>query len=138
MTRRPGGFAGSLEDVGVPELVQVMQLTKKSGVVRVYIGKREARLWISAGEVIAASFDELEGDEAFFKLFPHRVGLFEFRPLEFVDRPPTITMATPALLVAAFRQAPLDVTVTPEVEQDTSELFPDVTPASLASASLSA
>ena len=107
MTDRAQGFAGNLADIGVPELSQVMQLSRKTGLIRLYIGDDEGRIWLNNGEILSVSFVDLRGEEAFFRLFAQKEGFFEFRPLDLVDREPDVFTKTQTLLMEGFRRQEL-------------------------------
>lgn len=109
MTDRAQGFAGNLADIGVPELSQVMQLSRKTGLIRLYIGDDEGRIWLNNGEILSVSFVDLHGEEAFYRLFTQKEGFFEFRPLDLVDREPDVFTKTQTLLMEGFRRQELSL-----------------------------
>jgi DNA-binding response OmpR family regulator len=57
-------FSGSLEDMGVVDLLQTFEVSRKSGVARVSDGKREARVYFRDGKVVDAELNKLRGEEA--------------------------------------------------------------------------
>jgi len=57
-------FAGSLEDMGVVDLLQTIEVSRKSGVARINQGKRQATVYFRDGKLVDAEIGKLRGEEA--------------------------------------------------------------------------
>ncbi|RMG10829.1 MAG: response regulator, partial [Deltaproteobacteria bacterium] len=98
-----GGFSGNLADMGVVDLVQTVELGRKTGQIRFTSGDREAHLYFRDGKVVDAEVGELSGEAAFYRLLNWSEGYFqiEFKP---VDRPDRIEVSTQGLLMEGMRR----------------------------------
>jgi hypothetical protein len=96
-------FSGSLEDMGVVDLLQTFEVSRKSGVARVYDGKREARIFFRDGKVIDAELGKLRGEEAVYRGLILSGGNFEveFRGIPNDD---VISTSTQGLLMEGMRR----------------------------------
>lgn len=95
-------LAGNLRDFGLTELVQMMGGSHKSGLLQIECGGEECLLFFVAGHLVHASFGELEGEEAFFRVFSFKDGRFSFLS---EPRPQSRTIFTDltAILIEAAR-----------------------------------
>jgi len=97
-------LAGSLTDIGVPALVQLVGAVTATGRVAIRAhGKVVAELGVEAGEIRRCTYGDLGGDEAFLALACVREGEFEFLAGE-APRDPNITSPTMGLLMEAMRR----------------------------------
>jgi hypothetical protein len=71
---------GSLEDVGIVDLVQFLLNGHKSGVLIIASPEDDAKLYCDAGSLVHATVGETEGSDALKYLLDWREGEFEFRP----------------------------------------------------------
>lgn len=97
-------FFGSLEDMGVVDLLQTIEIGRKTGVLSIArAGGAAARMWFEDGRVIDAEVGGLRGEEAIYRLLTWEHGDFEidFRP---PDRTPTIKTSTQGLLMEGMRR----------------------------------
>lgn len=96
-------FSGSLEDMGVVDLLQTFEVSRKSGVARVSDGKREARVYFRDGKVVDAELSKLRGEEAVYRMLITSHGEFEveFCPVTNEDIIPT---STQGLLMEGMRR----------------------------------
>jgi DNA-binding response OmpR family regulator len=96
-------FSGSLEDMGVVDLLQTFEVSRKSGVARVSDGKREARVYFRDGKVVDAELAKLRGEEAVYRMLITSSGDFEveFCPVTNEDIIPT---STQGLLMEGMRR----------------------------------
>ncbi len=103
--RRGGSvLAGSLALLSLPDLLQTLEGSKRTGVLLLRDGERRAVLWIAAGQVIDAETHEgLRGEDAVVAVFGWRDAAFEmsFGP---VDVPRRIATSTTGLLLEAARR----------------------------------
>ncbi len=96
-------FFGSLEDMGVVDLLQTVEMGQKSGTIRFESDNRRATLWFDQGRVIDAKAGRLGGEDAVYRLLTWETGSFEidFRAPEVPER---ITSSTQALLMEGMRR----------------------------------
>lgn len=78
------GFAGGLSEMNLLDLLQTMELGRKTGVIHLQRGEKEAFVYVSDGIVSDAEIEALLGEEALFRLFTWTEGHFsvEFAPVE--------------------------------------------------------
>ena len=105
-SRREGRtkFAGDLSDIGVVDLVQTIDLNRKSGII--HIVNRDSRrgaVFFRDGRVIDAEVGRLSGTEAMYRLFSWSDGQFEveFKPIRRRD---VIDLPSAALLMEGMRR----------------------------------
>ncbi len=106
---RGGGrtrFAGSIEDMAVVDLLQTIEVSRKSGTARLENGPHSATLWFRDGHVVDAQLGKLEGEEAVYRTLIWNGGTFEveFGPASSVTRDQTIATSTQALLMEGMRR----------------------------------
>ena len=97
-------LSGSLEDMGLVDLLQTFEVSRKSGIARV----REPRgieivVYFRDGKVVDAELGRLRGEEAVYRALIWSVGTFEvqFRPVPNEDIIPT---STQGLLMEGMRR----------------------------------
>ena len=56
-------LSGSLEDMGVVDLLQTFEVSRKSGVARIRHGRHETHVYFRDGKVVDAEFGRLRGEE---------------------------------------------------------------------------
>ncbi|KAA3614167.1 MAG: response regulator [Calditrichaeota bacterium] len=71
------GFAGDLSDLSIVELVQMLNLNKKSGVLHIKADV-DGEIYLKDGQLHAASCKGLDGEEAVYKLVEQLKGKFNF------------------------------------------------------------
>ena len=96
-------FAGNLADMGVVDLVQTLEMGRKTGALRVRDGSRTAAVWFRDGRIVDAELGGHSGEAAFYRLLNWQDGDFtiDFKP---VDREDRIEIATQALLLEGMRR----------------------------------
>ena len=97
-------LSGSLEDMGLVDLLQTFEVSRKSGIARV----REPRgieivIYFRDGKVVDAELGRLRGEEAVYRALIWSVGTFEvqFKPVNNEDIIPT---STQGLLMEGMRR----------------------------------
>ena len=98
------GFRGTLNRVGLHDVLQMEAASGKSSVLEIRAGKRSGRIFICHGAVIHAAVDDLKGPEAFYKLMTMPGGDFRFLPFQTPPETSIHTSLTGLLLEAAHRQ----------------------------------
>lgn len=107
--RTAGGrtrFAGSVEDMAVVDLLQTIEVSRKSGVARITHGEKILTFWFRDGQVIDAVLGKLEGEEAVYRGLVWSDGQFDvdFGPVSSVVRDQSIHVSTQALLMEGMRR----------------------------------
>jgi CheY-like chemotaxis protein len=100
---RPGGaIRGSLSHMSVLDLVQSLQLGRKSCALRLSSGPESAELFVEEGEIIDATCGGLRGDDVVYRTLTWPSGEFE---IDFEGRSSqhTTTRSTEALLMEGLR-----------------------------------
>ena len=102
-TSRRTRLSGSLEDMGVVDLLQTFEVSRKSGIARINDGRREARVYFRDGKVVDAELGQLRGEEAVYRSLIWISGTFE---VEFcpVSREDIIPTSTQGLLMEGMRR----------------------------------
>ncbi|WP_437831841.1 DUF4388 domain-containing protein [Sorangium sp. So ce1153] len=112
----PQEIRGDLQQVPLVDLLQLLAMNRRSGVLGITTPAGAGELRISAGEVIDAVYRRLEGEKALYRLLGERDGHFAFSPGE-----PTsarrIIAPTSRLLMEALRQVD-------EVQRRRAEIAP--------------
>ena len=97
-------FSGSLADMGVVDIIQTIEVSRKSGLVHFSAEEgRQATIYFRSGKVIDAEASHLQGEEAVYRLLTWSEGEFEllFRT---VRRKESIHSSTQALLMEGMRR----------------------------------
>lgn len=78
------GFTGKLSDMNLLELLQALEIGKKSCVVRLQNGDDEGIVFLKDGQVVDAALYDLTQEHALFRMFTWSEGSFrvEIRPVE--------------------------------------------------------
>ncbi len=96
-------LSGSLADMGVVDLLQTFEVSRKSGEARITDGRREAKIFFRDGKVVDAELGRLRGEEAVYRALIWNSGEFEvdFHPVQNEDIIPT---STQGLLMEGMRR----------------------------------
>ena len=70
------GFSGTIDSIDLTSLLQLINLERKSVVVKIEIDDKHGFLYFDKGEIINAEFDYLEGKEAAIRLISLNRGRF--------------------------------------------------------------
>ena len=94
-------FAGELKDLSIVELVQMLNLNKKSGVL-IIEGNGRGEIYLKDGHLVGAKTDDKEGEEAVYEMVTYDKGTFNF---EVSDKafPVNITNGTMNVIMEACR-----------------------------------
>jgi len=96
-------LSGSLSEIGFPELVQFIATSRLSGRLELESPTHSGVLGFGDGEVRAAEFQGLDGEDAFFALAEVDDGRFRFQPSSGPVQG-SMRMATTPLLMEAMRR----------------------------------
>lgn len=95
------GFEGNLADLSLVEVIQLLNLNKRSGTLEVD-SREKGRLVFEDGRLIYADCGELTGEEAVNRLVSFQQGMFKFMPV--VQKvTPNISGSTMNILLEACR-----------------------------------
>ncbi len=96
-------FSGSLEDMGVVDLLQTFEVSRKSGIARIWDGRREALIYFRDGKVVDAELGKLRGEEAVYRSLITSSGEFEVE-LCAIPNEDIIPTSTQGLLMEGMRR----------------------------------
>jgi pSer/pThr/pTyr-binding forkhead associated (FHA) protein len=105
-----GGLSGTIEDVELSQIVQVLEGGHKTGRLYITLTGASGSVYFKNGRIVAADYaNEAEGvslqdQEAAYVLFVATQGVFEFL-VEPIEVEPRIAESPQALLMEAFRRA---------------------------------
>jgi len=96
-------ISGSLSQIGLPTVLTVLELERKSGLLLVQSeGQATVRVFIQSGRVVAARSESERNEQAVFRALGWTHGRFEFAPLDFeIDE--EVRMTTTGLLMEGAR-----------------------------------
>ncbi len=99
---RPGVIQGRLEEMGITDLMQSLEMGQKSCGLTLRRGREECQLFFVAGQCKHALTGSLEGDDAVYQVVTWTEGEFE---IDFAATPErtTTTHSTTGLLMEAMR-----------------------------------
>lgn len=100
-----GMMSGLLEEVPLPDLLQLFSTSRKTGVLRVQ-SQREARVYLREGRAIYAEFTDTPGldpEKVAFRVMAWTEGMFVLEPWEERDFPAEIQMSTEGMMMEAMR-----------------------------------
>ncbi|MGC8764000.1 MAG: DUF4388 domain-containing protein [Acidobacteriota bacterium] len=96
-------FQGSLKELHLPDVIQLVSVSGKTGAFQLVRGREEGRIYLEAGRIVHAEVGNLQGEEAVYLLATWDDGSFHFLPGE---APParTVTRSNTNLLMEAARR----------------------------------
>lgn len=96
-------FQGSLAELHLPDIIQLVSVSGKTGVFRLADGPREGQIYLQEGQIVHAALEDLAGEEAVYALAMWRQGEFRF---DVGDKAPrqTIQKSNTSLLMEAARR----------------------------------
>jgi len=96
-------FQGSLSELHLPDIIQLVSVSGKTGVFRLTDGAHQGNIWLHEGRIVHAEHDDLSGEEAVYALAIWRTG--EFRVEAGVPSPrQSIQKSNTNLLMEAARR----------------------------------
>ncbi len=96
-------FQGSLKELPVPDIVQLMSVSGKTGVFTLTRGPERGFIYLKNGQMVHGRLGELTGEEAVYALAIWSSGDFLFSPNDESDEH-TITKSNTSLLMEAARR----------------------------------
>ena len=80
------GFSGNLNELSIVELVQMLNLNKKTGILQIN-SSIKGNIYLKDGQLFAAEANDKKGEQAVYDLVAENVGTFNFQITEYnVDR----------------------------------------------------
>ena len=71
-------FQGSLAELHLPDIIQLVSVSGKTGVFRLSDGPNHGDIWLHEGRIVHAEHEDLSGEEAVYSLAIWRSGEFRF------------------------------------------------------------
>ena len=98
-----GGLGGSLADIAIADILQLMEMQRKNGTLTLDFEGAIGKIFISGGSMVHAEYGKLKGEPAVLKMMNKHKGSFHFDPREpSVER--TISRPTTSVLMDAARE----------------------------------
>jgi response regulator RpfG family c-di-GMP phosphodiesterase len=101
--RESGGVSGSLTEMSLPDLVQILAHGRKTGQLKLRMGPHQGEIHFVTGEIYNALFEKLRGEEAFFQMLKFKDGTFSLNP-GFTSDTKVINMSAEMLLLEGMRR----------------------------------
>jgi hypothetical protein len=104
-TQRP--MSGSIEEIPLPDLLQLLSTSRKSGVLTIRSEQGVGRIYLRKGQLYYSSIDDnfvLKPQKAIYRLLTWTRGAFELEPPDERQVAEEITESTEALLMEGVRQ----------------------------------
>jgi DNA-binding response OmpR family regulator len=96
-------FSGQLADMAIVDLLQTIEISRKSGTIEFDTDLGVATVWFRDGRVIDAKMGDLEAAAAVYRLLGINEGTFEVE-FENINRLPVIEESTQSLLMEGMRR----------------------------------
>lgn len=94
---------GRLSHISLGDLLQILHLNRKEGVLKVSYGEKKGFIYMKEGAIYNAVIDGMEKEKALFRLLTWHDGKFEFSPQP-IDMPQKIHRSAGNLLMEGMRQ----------------------------------
>jgi DNA-binding response OmpR family regulator len=129
-------LAGDLGAIGFPDLVNIIELERRSGTLSLVLAKAVGQIFFDGGRIVHAVYGNLVGPEAFYRFVGEIAGHFEFAPgaCELADAARTIRDNATSLILEGARL--LDVRnadrarrPTPAIASTAAPALPELEPA---------
>ncbi len=97
------GVSGSLSEMGLPDIVQILGAGRKTGRITLEDNGRTCYIDMEEGQVVNASIDDIKGEDAFYKILYWTKGSFSIDPeAEISER--LINISNDSLMLEGFRR----------------------------------
>ena len=96
------GIAGNLEDMGLTDIIQLLNLGLKTARIALSKEGQKGEIFLLNGKIVNVGLDELKGQDAFFELVSWEKGIFRIFHGQITDEI-NINMNTMNLLLEASR-----------------------------------
>lgn len=119
------GFIGSLSDIGLYDIIQTIELNKKSGILEIKGKVQDGRIFFKNGQIVQASVGKLRGEYAVYRMMTFNEGIFKMSFLN-IDIKPEINMPNSALIMEGMRRLDEYMKYTEQLPPLTTRLEVDV------------
>lgn len=85
------GLVGRVADMSLIEIIQLLAINKKSGVLRLSSGENIGEIIFKEGNLFDAKFSGENAEKAIYKMIEMENGIFRFVPGKIEEKTPTIT-----------------------------------------------
>ncbi len=96
-------FSGELADMAVVDLIQTIEISRKSGTISLTTELGEATVWFRDGALVDAEMGRLQGEPAIYRLLGLSSGQFDVE-FKTVNRHQVITVGTQGILMEGMRR----------------------------------
>jgi Domain of unknown function (DUF4388) len=96
-------FQGSLAELHLPDIIQLVSVSGKTGVFHLIDGHLKGQIYLQEGRIVHAQLDEVSGEEAVYALAIWNKGDFKFEPAA-PSEIKTISKSNTNLLMEAARR----------------------------------
>ena len=96
-------FQGSIQELPVPDIIQLVSVSAKTGMFTLVRGAERGYIYLKGGQMVHARVGELTGEEAIYALAIWNSGDFQFTPNEQPESA-TIERSNTSLLMEAARR----------------------------------
>ncbi len=96
-------FSGDLEDMGIIDLIQTIDISRKSGVIHLMREDDKGEIYFRDGKVIDADTNNRNAEDAVYRMLIWSHGTFEIEFIN-VDRKDNISLSTQGLLMEGMRR----------------------------------
>ena len=97
------GFSGDISEMNLIDLIQTLELGKKSGIIKLKYQNYQGNVYIKNGEIVDATLDNLPPKEALLKICVWAEGSFFVEMADF-DRHRTLTKNNRELIATAVKR----------------------------------
>jgi CRP-like cAMP-binding protein len=104
ITRAEGELMGSLESMPFADVIQLLHVTQKTGVLGLRDGDLSGGLYFRGGEVSHAWVGQVKGEEAFYQMATWKKARFGFNGIARREEEQSIEQPTMTLLMEAMRR----------------------------------
>jgi DNA-binding response OmpR family regulator/TolA-binding protein len=104
---RKSSFSGSIDDMGIVDLIQTIELGRKTGIAHFISAEnpdQKAEVFFRNGKVIDAKLGRLQGEKAVYRLLLWNSGSFEIDFKPSLAHPDNITLSSQGLLMEGMRR----------------------------------
>lgn len=97
-------ITGNLTEISLPDLLQMLEGCRKTGVLVLKNGSDFGSIYFSDGRAIDARYKRWDGEGAFYRLLKWVEGNFRFSPQLEIDRPENIRDTVQGMLMEAMKR----------------------------------
>ena len=99
-------MSGSIDEIPIPDLLQLLSTSRKSGVLNIFSGDKESKIYIRDGKVYYCTINnnfDLDPTKAFYRLLTWVTGTFDLLPPDDAEFLNEIKESTEGLLMEGMR-----------------------------------